>query len=180
MNTSVDIDLILVKLEKFGISTTNHSQGSLLSHLKNTHFILRKWNCSEAICLAGLCHSIYGTESFIKASATLDNREYMRGLIGIEAEKLTYLFGAHKKESFWKNLESKGVYLIQDRFTNQQLVISLEEFSALILITLANWLEQRPRCKPEDQFIRQNEFKSSRPFLPRVAYEEFLAAYNLN
>ena len=50
----------------------------------------------------------------------------------------------------------------------------------MITLTLGNWLEQRPRSRPEDQFIRLNEFKSSKEFLPNIAYQEFLTGYNLN
>ncbi|WP_413291357.1 DUF6817 domain-containing protein [Bdellovibrio sp. HCB337] len=174
------IDLILEKLERFGISTVSHSQESLLSHLKGTSRILHNWGCSEAICLAGLCHSIYGTESFLKVSATLDNREYVRNLIGTEGEKLAYLFGAHKKESLWKNLGLSDSFCVHDRFTDQQVIISKPELSGMITITLANWLEQRPRAQAEDQFIRLNEFRSSKEFLPDMAYQDFIRAYNLN
>ena len=173
------IDMILEKLERFGISTTGHSHESLRSHLIGTYIILQRWECSEAVCLAGLCHSIYGTESFIKVSTTLDNREYMSKLIGAEAEKLTYLFGAHKKESLWKNLELSDRFHIHDRFTDQQIAISKKELSDMITLTLGNWLEQRPRTRPEDQFIRLNEFKSAKAFLPNISYQEFLTAYNM-
>jgi len=175
----MNVDTLLENLERFGISTTSHSQESLLSHLKGTWSILNHWNCEEATSLAGLCHSIYGTESFLKVSATLDNREYLQSLIGIEAENLAYLFGAHKKDSLWENLNRSGNFSIHDRFVNQSRVISKKELSDLITITLANWLEQRPRCRPEDQFIRQKEFTAAKELLPALAYQEFLTAYGL-
>ena len=170
---------VLKMLERFGISTTVHGQTSLISHLRGTHDLLVKWQCSRDTCLAGLCHSIYGTESFSKTPATLDNREYVRSLIGENAERLAYLFGAHIKESLWKNLDRQSDFSIDDRFSGLSTKISRDDLAALITITLANWLEQRPRASSEFQFIRQNEFLGSKSYLPRLGFQDFLEAYGL-
>jgi len=174
-----NLDVILSQLDRFGISTTNHSQATLLSHLKGTHDLLKKWHSADYVCLAGLCHSIYGTESFARAPATLDNREYVRGLIGEQAERLAYLFGAHKKESLWKNLESDGSIAIEDRFSDSDLPISKQDFSDLITVTLANWLEQRPRVAIEYLMLRREEFLRSKPYLSNSAYQDFISNYGI-
>jgi hypothetical protein len=166
-------------LERFGVSVTEHGQTTLLSHLKGTYEILTKWNCDQEVCMAGLCHSIYGTESFLKTPATLDNRKYVQDLIGDEAERLTYLFGAHKKESLWKNLDRDKNFNIVDRFLDKEITLSNQELSDLITITLANWLEQRPRSKAEYHFIRQEEFMRSKMHLSKSAFEDFFDAYGL-
>nr|BDT27179.1 hypothetical protein BHI3_06450 [Bacteriovorax sp. HI3] len=176
MNSANDI---LNGLDRFGISITEHGQITLISHLKGTFEILKKWNCDEEISLAGLCHSIYGTESFLKVSATLDNREYVQNLIGDRAERLAYLFGAHKKESLWENLNRDSNFFIMDRFLDKEVTLSDKELADLITITLANWLEQRPRSKPEHHFIRQAEFIRSKIHLPKSAFEDFCTAYGL-
>lgn len=173
------MESVLKQLERFGISTTDHGHTSLLSHLKGTFKILEKWNCEKYVCLAGLCHSIYGTESFSKTPAALDNRDFMRNLIGNEAEELTYLFGAHNKESLWKNLEKHSNFTLEDRFLNQSLLISNKNVADLITVTLANWLEQRPRTTLEFLFLRKEEFLRSKPFLNEIAYRDFLKAYGL-
>lgn len=173
------METILENLERFGISNTTHSKKTLISHLRGTYEILKKWDCENYICMAGLCHSIYGTESFSIAPATLDNREFMKTLIGQEAEELTYLFGAHQKESLWKNLDSVDVFSVHDRFLNRPLVIPSKSLSDLITLTLANWLEQRPRVNPEYLLLRKDEFLRSRPYLKDVAYDDFLIAYGL-
>ena len=170
---------ILEKLEIFGISTSDHGQTSLIDHLKGTHDLLSAWQCPQYVCLAGLCHSIYGTESFSKTPATLDNRDYIRTLIGRDAETLAYLFGAHVKETLWTNLDRTEVRFINDRFTNESVPLSDQEFSDLITITLANWLEQRPRAHPKYHFLRQDEFCKSKGHLPEAAYRDFLEAYGL-
>lgn len=173
------MDYVLSKLERFGISKTGHGQTSLLAHLQGTHNILQAWESPSYVCLAGLCHSIYGTESFSKTPVTLDNREYVRNLIGEEAERLAYLFGAHVKETFWKNLDLDSGYSIDDRFTKQAAPISAKDLADIITVTLANWLEQRPRSDPKYQFIRQDEFVRSRAYLPERGYRDFCIAYDL-
>lgn len=170
---------IFGKLDRFGISTTEHSQSTLLNHLIGTHDILKDWGCPPNICVAGLCHSIYGTESFSKAPATLDNREYVRQLIGNDAESSVYMFGAHRKDSLWNNLDRKHDYSIEDRFTGQSVMILEEELANLITLTLANWLEQRPRASKEYLRIRKEEFLRSKLFLPAKGYQAFLAAYEI-
>ncbi len=174
------MEVILKKLERFGISTINHSQSNLISHLKGTAEILQKWNCENYICMAGLCHSIYGTESFSTSPATLENRDFVQSLIGFEAERLAYLFGAHKKESLWSNLNTNCDLSIEDRFTNKILNLTNKDFSDLVTLTLANWLEQRPRSAPKYQFIRQEEYLRSVAYLPKIAFQDFLLAYGQN
>jgi hypothetical protein len=170
---------ILESLERFGISYTAHSETTLTSHLKGTYEILKRWDCENYICMAGLCHSIYGTESFSKTPATLDNREFMNKLIGQEAEELTYLFGAHQKEFLWRNLHRVDSFSLHDRFLDRPLVISSKSLSDLITLTLANWLEQRPRVSPEHLLLRKEEFLRSGPYLKDVAYDDFLIAYGM-
>jgi len=170
---------ILAQLERFGISATQHSHHSLLEHLSGTYKLLKVWNCAEYVCLAGLCHSIYGPESFVRTPATLGNRSFVQGLIGIEAERLAYLFGAHKKESLWQNLNRADEFSIEDRFVSGKVSLSQQDLSNMVTITLANWLEQRPRAEAAFQSLRKNEFQRSKKLLPRKAYDEFLRAYNL-
>jgi hypothetical protein len=71
-------------------NTIPHSKSNLFNHLVGTYNILRKWNCSEDICFAGLLHSIYGNEFF---TITVENeRQVIKELIGEKAEELVYLF----------------------------------------------------------------------------------------
>lgn len=171
---------ILSKLERFGISAVAHGQSSLIAHLQGTCEILQGWECGHSVCLAGLCHSIYGTESFSLTPVSLENRTYVRSLIGREAEGLAYLFGAHVKESLWRNLDRGSGFNIEDRFTRKIVALSEGELADLLTLTLANWLEQRPRASVEHQFIRKKEFLRSKGFLPTIAYQDFLTAYGLN
>ena len=115
-----------------------------------------------------------------KQSVPLSDRDYLRELIGVEAEELVYLFGCHVKRTFWDNLEAQDSFSIEDRFTNERIAISRDVFSALVTLTLANWLEQRPRAAKEYQYLRKDEFIRSKSYLPAVAFQAFKDAYGLD
>ena len=170
---------IIEKLTAFGIKDFSHTQGGLLKHLQGTEAILRRWNCSEALCRAGLCHSIYGTESYKAVAVSRDNRSAIEAMLGTSSERLVYLFCAHEKESLWENLDMSSDYSIRDRFLDREIALSADEFSDIVTLTLANWLEQRPRVEKKWHFIRQKEFLRSKPLLPPVAFEEFCDDYQI-
>jgi hypothetical protein len=173
------IDSVLDQLSRFGIDRISHSQQVLLDHLRGTAEILMRWSCGDRLIFGGLCHSIYGTESFQKQPATLENRAYLQEVIGVPAERLAYLFGVHKKDSLWDNLSRPDAYSVVDRFTDEIVQIGESDFCDLITLTLANWLEQRPRAGAEHQFLRSDEFSAAKNFLPKVAYDEFSKAYGI-
>jgi hypothetical protein len=173
------VDRILERLRRFQIYALPHCNSTLIEHLRGTHRILAAWGSPEYLRLAGLCHSIYGTESFVRQPASLADRNYVQSVIGPEAERVAYLFCAHEKESLWENLPRDGGYSIRDRFLAEPVALAEKEIADLVTVTLANWLEQRPRALPEDQRVREREFAASRRFLPPVAYADFLAAYGI-
>ena len=43
---------------------TRHSGRTLFDHLKGVHDLLRDWDNEYHVCIAGLFHSIYGTNTF--------------------------------------------------------------------------------------------------------------------
>lgn len=75
-------------LEKY-TSSIPHSGITLYEHLKNTWIILKNQRCSEKVCLAGMFHSIYGTEFY--NDIKLDRKEVVR-LIGEESEEIVFKF----------------------------------------------------------------------------------------
>lgn len=174
-----NIKVILGELEKFGILEQGHSNSSLVNHLIGTYEVLKQWDCSNELCLAGLCHSVYGTESYKKQTVPLEYRNFVKELIGEYAEELTYFFGAHVKEHFWCLLERTENFEIKDRFTGLIVSVTENQISDLVTLTLANWLEQRLRADEKYHFIRQDEFLASERFLPEIAFKDFKTAYKL-
>ena len=51
-------------------------------HLRAVQHLLQAWGMLEAITLAGLFHSIYGTEGFQDFQLSLDRRDDVKKLIG--------------------------------------------------------------------------------------------------
>jgi hypothetical protein len=76
-----------------GASRIPHSGRSLLDHLTGTYAVLRAWGQTDAVCLAGLFHSCYGTDAFAPALFRAAERDAVRAVIGAEAEHLAHVFG---------------------------------------------------------------------------------------
>ena len=59
------LDLLL----ELNTDDSQHSGGALIDHLRGTHDFLHEWGNEQAVCLAGLFHSIYGTQYLIEMEA---------------------------------------------------------------------------------------------------------------
>ncbi|GGL21574.1 DUF6817 domain-containing protein [Caulobacter rhizosphaerae] len=131
-------------LARFGADGVGHSGRALLDHLTATASMLQAWGEDEAVCDAGLFHSVYGTESFKRAILSVDRRAEVAAVIGQRAERLAYLFGAMTKRSFVLALSPRGpgeLTLLDGR----QEPVARSDLKDLAHIFVANWLEQFPR-----------------------------------
>lgn len=79
-----------------------HSGRDFYQHLKGTHDLLQKWGNPEHVCLAGLFHSIYGTQSFRHETVPLSQRSFIVDLIGPGAETLAWQFCANDRSQFFQ------------------------------------------------------------------------------
>lgn len=117
-----------------------HSGRTLLAHLVGTFDLLRSWESPDYVCVAGMFHSVYGTNSFERSIMALDNRIKLRALIGARAERLVYLFCVAKRPlAFIEGLEN---FTIVDRVTGVKHAVTERELIDLLLIEYANLLEQ--------------------------------------
>ena len=87
------------------------SGGGLLDHLRGTHDFLEAWGNAQPVCLGGLFHSIYGTQSYKTESATLEDRQRICEVIGERAERLAYLFCVTNRQAFFEALGKDGAML---------------------------------------------------------------------
>jgi len=164
-------------LISLGADRTMHSGRSLLEHLAGTYDLLKSWNNSPEVCIAGLFHSVYGTSDFHTQLADRQNREILKGLIGEKAECLVYLFGVCEKTSFVKNMRRKRFFVLKDTFAQKEVAVAREDFCSLIEISLANLLEQLPYVN----YLLTNEvlmglskkWRRSEAFVSSAAYEQF-------
>src|SRR5690348_14706788 len=89
------------QLAKLGAEELQHLNGSLLSHLQGTYELLKGWGNREELCQAGLYHAVYGTFAFEGSLVDLKKRESIAALIGAEAEKIVYYYGACSRDYFY-------------------------------------------------------------------------------
>ena len=68
------IDLLI----DLNTDSSSHSQGTLIDHLQNTYELLKQWNNPNYVWLAGLFHSIYGTQIYKKQSLGLQQRNLIK------------------------------------------------------------------------------------------------------
>src|SRR5256885_1877256 len=86
-------------LVALGVDQVAHSKTRFLSHLIGVYRDLKAWGCPEYLTLAGLFHSIYGTEAFQGFALPVEKRAEIRELIGERAERLAYVNCALTRES---------------------------------------------------------------------------------
>lgn len=119
-----------------GAARVRHSGRAFSKHLWNTYLLLRQWQLDDAVALAGLCHSVYGTEDFAVALFAPHERALLRDQIGAPAERLVHLFCAvpHKQILAVSYPDQIGA--------PSTTAISKDEHQALRYLLLANLLEQ--------------------------------------
>jgi hypothetical protein len=132
---------ILRKLQDLGAQDVGHVNGSLLSHLQGTCGLLRRWGNRQAVCHAGLCHAVYGTEGFRHALRGDSERKEIAAVIGEEAESLVYLFGACDRDYFYKQLLREQELRYRNRLTRETVSLTPDAVRDLCELTLANELE---------------------------------------
>jgi hypothetical protein len=140
-----DADPAVALLLDAGIAGTPHPSGMLLAHLRGTRDCLARWGCREPLALAGLFHSVYGTELFPLASIDPGDRARVRARIGAEAEALVHLYAVMVRRSLHATLRAGPPYRVVDRRTGAALPLDARQLADLLTLDLANRVEQLPR-----------------------------------
>jgi hypothetical protein len=158
-------------LQSLGAGGTGHSDDNLLAHLVHTYLLLRSWGCGEAVATAGLFHSIYGTEDFREATLRLEDRPLLRQILGADAEAIAYHYCVCSKRQLHEGLASGPPYRVVDARRNEQIELGAQLFRDLILLDLANEIEQQPRVReaPDVLCERRRVFELATPFMPAGA-----------
>lgn len=118
-----------------------HTNRSFFEHLFFTSLLLEKFKQSKDVCLAGLYHSIYGTE-FYNANIEI-SREKVKSIIGNYAEELVNEFC---------NLEAKSYTLIHNTKNYNQ---SFRK--DLLYIQYANLVEQNFSGRYDNEIFQLEE-----------------------
>jgi hypothetical protein len=141
---------------------------------------LVQWGAPDSLAAAGLFHSVYGTESYRQQAVPLDLRPQVRAVIGEEAERLAYVFGAMAKENFDASVERGCDFSVSDRHTGEVISLQSEEWAGLCEMVVANWLEQRPRVRPEHKQLKAEMFRKLRSWLSEPAAAALSTAYGFS
>lgn len=129
-----------VLLQSVGVPDYAHSGRTLRDHLKGTFALLRSWGCDEVTCVAGLLHSIYGTNAFGCSCLDTSERPRLRQLVGDDIENLVYLFCASERpRAFLMAIVDSQ---IADRFEGSMHEVSRDVLQKLMAIECANLIEQ--------------------------------------
>jgi hypothetical protein len=164
-----DIEDMVSYLRQSNAASLPHWGEDLLSHLLGSYMLLETWGCRQELCIAGLFHSIYGTERFHHKPVDFQERQSVRGLIGEEAEQLAFYFSVLKRSSLFQNLDRETDFQIENRLTGEFYNLSETVLADLYHIALANWLEQRPRMPQKRRYRRMKDFIRLTPHLNPAA-----------
>ncbi len=158
---------------------TYHSGEDLLKHLTNTYRILRRWGCPVYLCVAGLFHSVYGTEAFRHATFALGQRQLIRDRIGPDAEHAAYLYCIATRRSLYENLDREAPNSLRTFRDGTTIPISRKCLADLIALDLANSLEQLSRIPLTPKMVETDRtiYEKAIPLLPGAAIVEMHWVY---
>lgn len=146
--------ILLVALKRTGTFKKQHNRRmglTLGEHLVNTYDDLLRMGAEEDVALGGGLHSIYGTNSFRKASVPSDQRPVIRQLFGERAERLAWLFSTINRP---QGLESGD---IRDWRSGEPVEVSADDLRDLRLIEVANLRDNGAKLSNFPNLERFNE-----------------------
>jgi len=133
-------------LQQRGAHHAAHSGHTLWAHLAGVHDLLARWGAARPLQLAGLFHSVYGTQVFAKVSVPKTERANVIRLIGEPAETLVWLFAHLPRPMLFENSLRSGHFVWTD-IDGQPPLQSIGRPSALqgdlLVLECANLIEQR-------------------------------------
>lgn len=175
-------------LRALGAADIDHSGATLLDHLIRTHAILVDWRVRAPVALAGLFHSVYGTTSFRARDVTADFRAAIRDAVGVETERLAYLFCSMKTRSVFdaalqvdaagaSPADAASLLPLAQRFAPEPIRVTFSTACDLAVICAANDLEQLARMPQEyDESYRRTCLRLL-PLLPEPAQRALSRAF---
>ena len=104
MRTEIQSELMLIEVgssypQTLGADRVSHSGRTLTEHLHGTHALLSVWKQAEALCMAGLLHSLYATASGKQLLPNPPRRDTLVWHFGSEIESL--VFGYSRYQQIW-------------------------------------------------------------------------------
>ena len=134
------------------------------------------------MCLAGLCHSICGTKTFLPAALTTESRDNVTLLIGERAEALVFILGMSDRKRLLLENQSPPYCWIDHR-TGETIEIDNNLMSILVEIEVANFIEQIPFLTEDaDSVIRdmRHRFETTISRMSASAREAFGRVFDVH
>jgi hypothetical protein len=160
-----------------GADQMRHFNGTLLTHLKGTCKLLAQWGNPEAVCLAGLCHTAYGTDGFRHTFFDARNRSPLRDLVGGEAEAIVYFYASCDRRSVYPAIARIGaspIVSFRDRFDGRTFEPGEDEMRTFLELTFANELELAAHGRATiDRAGLRRVFGRCRPHVSPQAFATF-------
>lgn len=171
----IDKRLPIAFLTSVGAAELSHGNKTLLQHLQGVANILASWQCSEALVLAGLMHSVYGTKRFSTKIQAPENRHEIKALIGDEAEEIVYLFCKLESADFELAVRGNALEDYLQSLSDSS-VVNDSLSKAISLLYLANWIEQQFKNTPRRAMKKKTFFTALKRYLNLQA-NAFLDTY---
>ena len=170
----------LLFLKSHSAGQTPHVKGTLLSHLEGTYGLLMEWGNPIPLCLAGLCHAVYGTYGFEKHLLETSQRSTLRSLIGTEAEEITYFYASCDRASVYPQIGRQAPLWFRDRFTRTEFVPDGQMLKSFLELTFANELEivrTDPSCVEPTRAMIGELFERCESLVSPAAFAYFESFY---
>lgn len=125
------------------VQNIRHTGRPFLDHLRGVHDLLEQRGEPSHVCLAGLYHSVYGTNAFPRQAVPIEEHDSVAAVIGPEAERLAYIFcSCGRPRALIEAATCGPPYWVLDRRDRELIWLSIEEIRNLLVIELANLAEQ--------------------------------------
>jgi len=120
-----------------------HTGRPFVHHLIGVHDILVARGLRPEVCLAGLFHSIYGTNAFTHQTVAIEDRNVVAEMIGAPAERLAYIFcSCDRPRALVAAVKGGTPYFVHDRRDDSSIELSRQDLIDLLDIEIANLQEQ--------------------------------------
>lgn len=127
-----------------GAGTSAHSGRTLWVHLAGVHRILQTAKFADYVCIAGLFHSVYGTQVFKKVTVEKTRRAEVQQLIGEKAESLVMTFCELPRPRLFEATLQQCTQPLPDWMAQINTAYDKSQFLAdLLALECANLAEQR-------------------------------------
>lgn len=168
-------------LLRLGAHRLGHVHGNLLDHLTYTYRYLKDWGNREALCVAGLFHSVYSTHGYQSSICDINRRDKVIAIIGEEAETIVYYFAACDRDDFYPRIGTEYPVIFLNRFLKETQPLDHRLLCDLLELTMANQLEiarHSEKAKAQSCKLFSDFFDRSRPYVSDQAFNYYKQFFN--